>query len=89
MLLLALPVAPLLASLDQHADAMRFAVADVDRASCVGEHTMRPGQRAPQRVSVGAIAALPDAEDGSDDASLEIDPANDVILGIGHEQLIA
>jgi hypothetical protein len=65
---------------------MRLAAADVQRAAAIDHHAMRSCERAPQRVGLGTISAVTRAEDGTDDAGVEIDRVNDVVLGIRNMQ---
>src|SRR3954464_268204 len=68
---------------------MRLAVADVEDSASVDEYTVRPGERAAARIGFRTVAPLTSAEHGADRVFLQIDLANDVILGVSHIQAIA
>src|SRR5262245_53010640 len=70
-------------------DAMSFAVADVQHPAIIDEHAVRPGQRTPPRIGLGSVAAPSRAQDRGHNAALQVDLADDVILGVGHIQEIA
>ena len=65
---------------------MRLAVPDVEGAAPVHEHAVRARQCAAARVGFGSVAALAGAEHRADDPGAEVDPADDVALGVGDEQ---
>ena len=68
---------------------MRFAIAHVQHAAVVNQHTVRPRERAPEGIGFGAVTALTGAEHGPDDACRQIDLANHMTLCIGHVQRAA
>ena len=68
---------------------MGFAVAHIEDAGRVDKHAMRARQRAAKRIRLGAVAALTGAKHGRDDAGLELDAANDVVLGVGDVEVAA
>jgi hypothetical protein len=54
-----------------------------------GKHAMRPCELALQRIDFRSISADARAKHGRDRPMLEIDPSNDVVLGIGQKELSA
>src|SRR5262245_52993777 len=51
----------------------------------MNEHRVRPGQLAFQRFAIRSVAAFACTGQGGDDAGLQVDLADDVILTIGNE----
>src|SRR4029453_8635084 len=50
------------------------------------EHAVRPRQRTPPGIRLGAIASFARAEHGADDAGVQVDAADRMVLGVGHEE---
>jgi len=73
----------------QYPYAMSLAVTHIEDAPSIDEHAMRPGKRAVKRVRFRAVTPLPGAKNRSDDARLQVDDTNDVILGIGNVERVA
>ena len=69
------------------ANAMRLAVGNIENACRINKHTMRTRQPALQRIWLWTVPSLAGAEHRCDDAALDRDAANDVVLGIGHKQI--
>ena len=65
----------------QQADAVVFAVANVD-AAAADEYAVRARQLAGEWIAVGTVTALARAGDSRDDAGLEIDPADRVVFRV-------
>src|SRR5262245_7262646 len=70
------------ARLAKLADAIRFAVGDVENA-VGGEEAVRARQLATKRACLRTVAARARAEHGGDHAGLEVDAADGVIFGVG------
>src|SRR4051812_38142238 len=65
---------------------MCLAVGHIENACGINKHTVRPREPALQWVGLRTVPSLAGAEHGCDDAAIECDAANDVVLGIGHKQ---
>ena len=65
-----------------YANAVRFAVGDVDSAILADEHAVRPAHFALERVFLGTIASLAGAGHGFNNSGPETDSSDRVALGI-------
>ena len=65
---------------------MRLTVRHIENAVSIDEQAVRPRERTLQRIWLRTIASAASAERGCDDAGIECDIANDVVLGVGHKE---
>ena len=72
-----------------HADAMGFAVRDVEPTRTVDKDAVRPRQRARARIALRPVPSPPCPEHGRDDTRCQLDTANNVVLGVGHIETAA
>ena len=63
-------------------DAVIFAIGDKQHSATVHQHSVWPRQGASARIGFRAVALLTGAQHGPDEAGLEIDRADHVILGV-------
>ena len=66
---------------------MRLTVRHIENAISIDEQAVRPRERTLPRIWLGTIASVAGTERGCDDAGIECDATNDVVLGVRHKEL--
>src|SRR5437867_3528185 len=69
--------------------AVGLTITNVENAASINTDAMGSSERAPTRIGLGAVASLTGAEHGANDACLQINRADHVILGVGHIERVA
>ena len=73
-------------SLVHNSNAVRLTVRYIKNAIGIDEHAVRARESTLQRIWLGTIASLSGAKRGCDNAGIERDASDDVVLGVGHKE---